>query len=123
MDVQRNFGLGNERFFSRFGLVRGRHRRNKIEHFLGCSPHSRGAPEKRWPQGPCTCSREQNAAKVSHPNPKAGRVGETGAKIASFQSKCKGVEASEWLRSLNNNRRLQEGGKNFRASQSLGFSG
>jgi len=33
MDVQKNFGLGNERFFTRFGFVRGRRRRNKINEF------------------------------------------------------------------------------------------
>jgi ABC-type sugar transport system ATPase subunit len=34
MDAQRNFGLGNERFFSRLGFVRSHYRRNKMGTFF-----------------------------------------------------------------------------------------
>ena len=34
MDVQRNFGLGNDRFFSRFGIVRNRRRRARFRQFV-----------------------------------------------------------------------------------------
>jgi ABC-type sugar transport system ATPase subunit len=34
MDVQRNFGLGNDRFFSRFGMIQSRLRRARLRAFM-----------------------------------------------------------------------------------------
>jgi ABC-type sugar transport system ATPase subunit len=82
MDVQSNFGLGNERFFSRLGILRGRRRRAAIHRYvesLQIRPKRVGASIRNLSGG--------NQQKVV-----IARWLQSGAKILLFDEPTRGID-------------------------------